>query len=203
MSIVQSSSVIPTLEEVSPNLNLQPGDWVASYGNPKGAIFLRYQDMVTYDAETNEEIARVPGMVTFSDGVISVTKEQAQVALSHGWFEDQSIIGVPEGIVYIRSDEPRSMDGRIAETNFNISMVSISVEDYDQLIATLKFYADPKSYQQQTLEAARAALGGKDPTISITSGSVHHVARPGFALSPMQHDNDGDKARAMLKILEN
>lgn len=62
----------------------------------------------------------------------------------------------------------------------------------------LEFYANRDSYRNRPLEEQRALNGDRDPTIAITG-----VARApaGCALSDIQEDRQGDRARAILSRL--
>lgn len=66
-----------------------------------------------------------------------------------------------------------------------------------RLREALAFYADKDSYRNRSLDEQRQ-LTGKDPTVAIRSGSYLVEAPPGRALSDIEMDEHGKRARVAL-----
>lgn len=62
----------------------------------------------------------------------------------------------------------------------------------------LEFYANPKTYQEQSREAWREENPTKDPTVAMRCGRFSVEANPGFVIAPIHHDGQGNRARAAL-----
>lgn len=71
----------------------------------------------------------------------------------------------------------------------------------EEMRAALAFYADPDSYRNRPLDEQRELLGGDDPTISVR-GDFAANAPPGCALSDIQMDRRGHRARTALTLAE-
>lgn len=71
----------------------------------------------------------------------------------------------------------------------------------EEMRAALAFYADPDSYRNRPLDEQRELLGGDDPTISVR-GDFAANAPPGCALSDIQMDRRGHRARTALTRAE-
>lgn len=177
------------------------GDYIAGPGNTRGGICAGFRTEIVPESYSVEGGAIIPEhsyevMNLVTQGVVYVTPEQAVEAINSGyWYYDLTKSKSSFGglsLVAITSESQ----------NLDKEMVSLPKEQYDLLIETIKFYASPKSYKHLSLEVMREKLGGKDPSISMSTGGNFYKAPSGFALSEIQHDNNGDKARATLKILE-
>lgn len=68
-----------------------------------------------------------------------------------------------------------------------------------ELTKALEFYADPKSYREQSRDDWSKENPGRDPTVAIRCGRFSVEAKAGFVIAPIYHDNQGDRARKTLE----
>lgn len=72
----------------------------------------------------------------------------------------------------------------------------------DKAMDALSFYARRESYQELPIDTARRLSGGVDPMTGLHHGTYSVEASPGYALSPIEVDMEGTRARDALRDID-